>query len=340
MDAVSPLVQRKRDHITACLDESVDLHRDSFASHKLLYNAFPELALEDVSTEVKFAGRTISAPLIISSMTGGVGEEFLRINRNLALAAEALNIPLGLGSMKVMLTHREALASYEIGDLAPHVAVIANLGLVSFNYGLTFQDLERVIELIRPTVFGLHLNALQEAIQQDGDTDFRGLWKHLEEIVARCPVPVYVKECGGGIAPDLVYRLAGLGVDYVDISGSDGTSWSAVEGRLSDDCTQGELFKDFGLPTAWILDHLEKSMLSRTRIVASGGIRNGVQAVKAIALGADYVSVARPFLIAALDSPQAVIEMGSRIIREMKTAMFLVGASTVSELNRTLLVNA
>ncbi len=338
MSTSSPLAKRKLDHIQACLDDSVDLHKDSFVSQKLLYNALPELALEDVSTEVEFAGKAIAAPLIISSMTGGVGRKFRDINRNLASGAERLNIPLGLGSMKVMLNHREALASYEVRDVAPSVPVIANLGLVSFNYGLSYADIERVIELTNPDVFGLHLNALQETIQPGGDTNFRGLWTHLEQILGRCPLPVLVKECGGGIAPDLVQRLSGLGVHYVDVSGSDGTSWSAVEGMLSEDSSLGELFKDFGLPTAWILERLVKEKLGRTRIVASGGVRTGVQAVKAMALGADYVSVARPFLLAALVSADAVVETGRKLIQEMRTAMFLVGVRRVRELSRSVIV--
>lgn len=336
--AISPLVQRKFDHITACLDDSIDLQRDSFSSYKLRYNALPELALDDVSTEGEFAGKKISAPLIISSMTGGVGKEFRDINRNLAQAAEELKIPFGLGSMKVMLNHLEALASYEVRDLAPSVPLIANLGLVSFNYGLNYSDVERVIDLVRPDVFGFHLNALQEVIQEHGDTNFRGLSKTLETIIEKCPIPVYIKECGGGIAPEIVLRLARMGADYVDVSGNDGTSWSAVEGRLSEDSSMGELFKDFGLPAAWILQNLDKQQLEKTMIVASGGMRDGVQAVKAIALGADYVSVARPFLAAALHSPEAVVDVGRKVIEEMRTAMFLVGVRRIVQINRTLLI--
>lgn len=336
--AVSRLVQRKFDHIAACLDDSVDLQRDSFSPYKLRYNALPELALDDVSTEVEFAGKTVAAPLIISSMTGGVGKEFRNINRNLAEAAEELKIPFGLGSMKVMLHHREALPSYEVRHLAPSVPLIANLGLVSFNYGLTYTDMQRVIEMVQPDLFGIHLNALQEVIQEHGDTNFRGLSKHLETIVTKCPLPLYVKECGGGIAPEIVHRLSGMGVHYIDISGNDGTSWSAVEGRLSEDSSMGELFKDFGLPTAWILENLDRQKLIKTKIVASGGIRDGVQAVKAIALGADYVSVARPFLIAALRSPEAVVDVGKKIMQEMRTAMFLLGIARVAEIDRRLLI--
>lgn len=335
---MSRLVQRKFDHIAACLDDSVDLQRDSFSSYKLRYSALPELAMDDVSTNVEFAGKTVAAPLIISSMTGGVGTEFRDINRNLAEAAEELKIPFGLGSMKVMLKYREALASYKVRDLAPSVPLIANLGLVSFNYGLTYSDVERVIDLVRPDVFGIHLNALQEVIQENGDTNFRGLSQRLREIVQKCPLPVYLKECGGGIAPEIVYRLAKIGVHYVDVSGNDGTSWSAVEGRLSEDSRMGELFKDFGLPTAWILENLDRKNTAKMRIVASGGIRDGVQAVKAIALGADYVSIARPFLIAALNSTDAVIEVGRKVIQEMRTAMFLVGVARVADLKRSLLI--
>ena len=333
----SPLNDRKMQHIRACLDDSVDLQRDSFAAVKLLYSALPELSLEEVSTETDFAGETISAPLIISSMTGGVGEDFVSINRNLALAAQELNIPLGLGSMKVMLRHKEAEPSFRVRDVAPKVKLIANLGLVSFNYGLTFDDVRRIIDLVQPNAFALHLNALQEVIQVGGDTNFKGLLSRLEEIVRRCSVPVVVKECGGGIAPSLVYKLADMGVAYVDLSGNDGTSWASVEGQVGGN-DMGELFKDFGLPTRWILENLDPAKLGNTRIIASGGMRDGIQATKALALGARYVAVARPFLLAALKSADDVIEVGRRIITELRTATFLVGANRVQQLDRSFLM--
>ena len=332
------LNRRKQGHIEVCLDSSVDLERDSFADLKLRYNALPELALPEVSTETRFADRTIAAPLIISSMTGGVGEEFKRLNSNLAAAAERLRVPLGLGSMKVMVKDEAAAPSFEVRDLAPSVPLIANLGLVSFNYGLTWDHAAQIIERLRPDVFGLHLNALQESIQEGGDTDFRNLTAHLSDFVQRCPLPVYVKECGGGIAPDLVETIAGLGVSYIDVSGNDGTSWAAVEARLSSDPSFGELFSDFGLPTRWILERIDPDRTGTARIIASGGIRNGIQAVKALTLGADYVALARPFLLAARESADAVVALGERFIREMRTAMFLVGARDVAELDRKLLL--
>jgi isopentenyl-diphosphate delta-isomerase len=333
------LNRRKQGHINACLDSGVDLGRDSFEQIKLRYNALPEVALDDVSTETDFAGRTIAAPLIISSMTGGVGDEFLRINRNLALGAETLKIPLGLGSMKVMLRDEAAADSFMIRDVAPSVPIIANLGLVSFNYGIGWDDVDRIVERVQPDVFGLHLNALQESIQEGGDTDFRGLKRRLEEFVVRSKLPVYVKECGGGIAPDLVETIARTGVQYIDISGNDGTSWARVEAALSRDQSLGELFGDFGLPTRWILERVRKDQMSEARLVASGGIRNGIQAVKAFAMGADFASVARPFLLAAMESPDAVVSTGRKLIREIRTAMFLVGAGSIGELDRTFLID-
>lgn len=331
--------QRKLNHIEACLDDGVDLQRDSFAAWKLRYCALPELALAEVSTEAEFVGKPIAAPLIISAMTGGADPSFRRINGNLARAAEALRIPLGLGSMKVMLSEPEAEASFRLREQAPTIPIISNLGLVSFNHGLGLEALERVQEVAQPDAFGLHLNALQEVVQEGGDTDFRGLYGHLEAILRRCSLPVYVKECGGGIAPELVARLAALGVAYIDVSGSDGTSWAAVEARLSADPSLGERLRDFGLPTAWILERLPVPP-GPARIVASGGIRDGLQAVKALALGAQYVAVARPFLQAALESAEAVVALGERFIREMRTALLLVGCRSVGELGRQHLIRA
>jgi isopentenyl-diphosphate delta-isomerase len=339
---VVALNARKTAHLDACHDESVDLARDSFDRLKLRYSALPEIALADVSTGTEFAGKPIAAPLLISCMTGGAGERFLRINRNLAEAAERLNLPLGLGSMKVLLAHPGAAASFRVRDLAPSVPLIANIGLVSFNYGVRMEDLERIRDLVQPDVFALHLNALQEAVQPGGDTDFRGLWNHLETVVPRCPLPVLVKECGGGIAPPLVRRLLELGVRYVDVSGNDGTSWAAVEGLANGSDPLGELFKDFGLPTAWILERLPQALAGgpppKGRIVAGGGIRNGLQAAKALALGADYVSVARPFLLAAEQSVEAVVGVAERLMHELRTAMFLMGVTRVAQLDRTFFV--
>lgn len=332
------LNRRKGQHIEACLDDAVDLGQDSFARFRLRYLALPEIARDEVRTETVFAGHKIQAPLIISCMTGGAGAEFERINANLALGAEALGIPLGLGSMKVMLRHKEAQASFMLRHIAPNAVVIANFGLVSFNHGLTYEDVDRIVDSVRPDALGLHLNALQEAIQEGGDCDFRGMLKHLEAIARRSKIPVYVKECGGGIAPELVERLLSAGADYVDISGSGGTSWAAVEGSLSQDPSLGELFRDFGLPTAWILERLAPGLRQCGKIVASGGIRNGLQGAKALALGASYFSMARPFLIAAHESPEAVIALGRRVITELRTAMFLTGVRECGELHQSLLL--
>ena len=316
-------------------EEGVELGRDSFGEDALRYNALPEMALGDVSLASTFAGKEVAAPLIISCMTGGAGERFERINRNLAIGARELNIPLGLGSMRVLLQHAAAESSFKVRQEAGQVPLIANLGLVSFNHGLVYEDVERIIDMVQPDVFGLHLNALQEVIQEGGDNDFRGLLGHLEHLARRCPLPVYVKECGGGIAPGLVRKLFSAGAAYVDISGNDGTSWAAVEGRLSADPSLGELFRDFGLPTAWILERLSPSVVKGGRVVASGGIRNGLQAVKALALGARWVGVARPFFLAAEHSAEAVVALGSRILTEMRTALFLLGVKTPQALNRS-----
>lgn len=333
----TPLGQRKESHIDACLDDSVDRFDDSFDGVKLRYSALPEISRDEVSMETEFAGKRVRAPVVISSMTGGPGQRFVDLNRNLALGAEAAGLPLGLGSMKVMLTDEAAERSFMVRDLAPSVPLVANLGLVSFNYGVSWDDVERIIDCVRPDAFAFHLNALQESIQDGGDTDFRGLRKTLEKLIERCPIPVYVKECGGGIAPELVRAIAAMGAEYIDVSGSDGTSWASVEARLGDEPEFGERFRDFGLPTRWILERIDTAAVRPARLVASGGIRTGIQAVKALALGADLVGVARPFLLAAIESPEAVAALADRFVREMRNAMFLTGAGSVAALGRRML---
>lgn len=317
------------------MDEAVDLARDSFAPFKLRYNALPGIALEEVSTATTFAGKEIAAPLIIACMTGGAGERIVRINRNLAEGARRLNIPLGMGSMKVLLEDPAAEESFRLREVAGTVPLIANLGLVSFNHGLRYEDVERIVALTSPDVFGLHLNALQEAIQAGGDTDFRGMLEHVEAIAGRIELPVYVKECGGGILPEGVEKLFQAGAAYVDLSGNDGTSWAAVAGMVGGDRELGELFKDFGVPTAWILKRLPARLTEGGRVVASGGIRNGLQAVKALAMGAGQVSIARPFFLAADQSADAVVRLGERIFHEMKVALFLTGCRGIEDVNRS-----
>jgi isopentenyl-diphosphate delta-isomerase len=328
------LNRRKEGHLEVCLDDAVDRRVDSFSGVKLRYNALPEISREQVSTATEFGGKAVRAPIVIASMTGGTAARLIEVNRNLARGAEALGLPLGLGSMKIMLSDATAVPSFQVRDLAPSVPLIANLGLVSFNYGIVWDDVERIIDRIRPDVLALHLNALQESVQDGGDTDFRGLRKTLERIIRRCPIPVYVKECGGGIAPELVHAIAAMGAAYVDVSGSDGTSWASVEARLGGDPDFGERFRDFGLPTRWILERVDAAAIRPARLVASGGIRDGIQAVKALALGADLVSMARPFLAAAVESGQAVAALGERMIREMQNAMFLTGAVSIGRLGR------
>ena len=330
--------RRKQDHLEACLNDGVDLGRDSFGSLKLRYNALPGLALEEVSTETRFAGKIISAPLIISGMTGGVGPEFIRINRNLARGAQQLGIPFGLGSMKVLLAQPEALESFDMRAYAPDVPIIANLGLVSFNYGLGLADVKDLIRDLQPDAFGFHLNALQEVAMDEGDTDFRGLAERLTALKSQLDLPLYLKECGGGIAPEQVRIISQAGADYIDVSGNDGTSWAAVEARRSSNPALGELFSDFGLPTTWILKNLSPDQVGKSQIVAGGGIRDGIQAAKALALGARFVSVARPFLIAATESEAAVVACGERLIRELRTAMFLTGSASLADLNRDLFI--
>lgn len=331
--------RRKRAHLKAVAEADVDLAQDSFARWQLGYNALPELSLEEVDLRAEFAGRPIAAPLIISCMTGGIGEPFVTINRRLAEAAETLRVPVGLGSMRVLLEHPRARESFAIRAIAPSVPIIANLGLVSLNHGVTGDDVMRLIDVVQPDLFAFHLNALQEAIQDGGDTDFRGLLGKLADLVRRIRLPVYVKECGGGIAPRLVRDLFDLGVRYVDISGRDGTSWSAIEAALSRDPEFGAIFRDFGLPTAWILDQLGRGGSVPPGVVASGGIRHGIQAAKALALGAEFVAMARPFVLAASESTEAVVALGQRFIRELRTAMFLVGARSLASLNRGQLIS-
>ncbi len=326
---------RKMEHIAIISgDEETDRRKNYFDRLHLKHRALPELDLHRVDPSIEFMGKRLSFPLLISSMTGGMQETVMRINRNLALAAEATGVAMAVGSQRVMFTHKEARASFELRPFAPAALLFANLGAVQLNRGFGLDHCRQALEVLDADALYFHLNPLQEAVQPEGDVDFSGLAEKIGAASRSLPKPVIVKEVGAGISPQDARLLASQGIRFIDVAGSGGTSWSRIEhfrrqSAQPDDL--GLLFQDWGNPTPLALRALSP-LRPQITLIASGGIRSGIDMVKAIVLGASLCGLAKPFLKPAMDSPEAVIETIGRLKREFTVAMFLVGAGNIRQL--------
>lgn len=332
MDDIS---KRKLDHIELCLTNDVSMTSPTgFNRLYFLHQALPELALEDVSLETTFLGRRVSAPIFISSMTGGPARG-VDINRHLGEAAQMLNLPMGVGSQRIMFENKHARKSFQAARKAgPDVQLFANLGAVQLNYGFGVQEVREAVSSIDANGVFLHLNALQEVVQPGGNTNFRGLLGRIGEIVHEVDFPVLVKEVGCGISPNVAIALASQGVRAIDVSGGGGTSWAKIESHRTSDKMQhtlGEVFGNWGIPTAESLV-LCRDVLPDFPLIASGGMRSGLDVAKAIALGADMVSFAMPLLEPATKSSGDVITTLEQIMAELRVAMFLIGVHDIPTL--------
>ncbi len=327
-------MRRKLDHVAICLQEEVEARQDTgFERYRFTHRALPEISLGEVSLAGRFLGRDVGAPLMIASMTGG--PQFSRdINRNLARAAQMLGLPIAVGSQRVMFRHPEARTSFtEVREIAPDVPVYGNLGAVQLNCGFGVEEVLQAADVLRADGVFLHLNATQEAIQLRGDTNFRGLLDRIGEVVRAARLPILVKESGAGISAAVAIQLEDKGVAAIDVSGVGGTSWARVEGFRAKEPMRrrlGEVFADWGIPTAESL--VQCRAATSLPLIASGGIRTGLDAAKALALGADLVALALPLLEPATRSADAVAQALSQICEEMRLAMFLVGARDVQGL--------
>ncbi|MGH7659628.1 MAG: type 2 isopentenyl-diphosphate Delta-isomerase [Vulcanimicrobiaceae bacterium] len=330
---------RKNRHLDICLHDDVAGTLDAgFAAVRLRHEALPEIALNDVVLGTKFLGHALQAPLIVSSMTGGT-QRAQEINRNLARAAQAMGVAIGLGSIRAAIENPSLFATYDVRDVAPSVMLFANLGAVQLNYGVTAVDAQRAIKAIGANGLYLHFNPLQESLQPGGDTNFRGLIQKIAELVQKLDVPVVAKSVGSGIAPSTAQRLFDAGVAAIDVAGAGGTSWARVEGKRSDDALRSRLaeqFADWGFPTATATRALRQAFPSAT-IVASGGLRSGVDVAKALALGADLTGIALPLLEPATRSADAVMEALGEIVEGLRIAMFATGSRTLANLRDALL---
>ncbi len=334
---MNDIEKRKQEHLEINLQKDVSSARSSgFENYAFTHEALPEIDLAHVKTDTRFLEKSLNIPLLISSMTGGTPEGSL-INLRLAEAANETGVAMGVGSQRADLERKKSEKHSNIREIAPNIPLYANLGAVQLNYGFTVNDCKKAVDLIRADALILHLNPLQEALQPEGQTNFYGLAKKIELVCKAIEVPVIVKEVGWGISASTARKLIELGVSAIDVAGAGGTSWSEVEKHRSDGDRNFRLagnYRDWGIPTADAVVEAREA-LPGTPIVASGGMNTGIEVAKAIALGANIAGVARPFLIAANESTEAVISKIQEIRKELRITMFVVGAGTIDALAST-----
>jgi isopentenyl-diphosphate delta-isomerase len=330
-------LDRKDSHLSLALEREVDLSSadaSGFGALRFDHDALPEIDLADVRTEVDLLGKRLAAPLVVGAMTGGTpraGE----VNRRLAEAAARCRVGFALGSQRKMLIDPTTRDSYAVREVAPELPLLfGNLGAVQLNLGVGPRELRRLVEDVGCDAFNFHLNPLQEAIQPEGETCFADLVPKLREVVPGLGVPVLLKEVGSGISETTARKIGELPVAGVETSGVGGTSWSLIESLRTEDPVQrrvGELFSRWGIPTAESIAICRRALPDRV-VIASGGIRNGIEVAKALALGADAVAVALPVLRAAARSVEDAVQALRVLVTELRTAMFLTGCRTVQDL--------
>lgn len=329
---------RKADHLRICLEEDVEFNRltNGLEQYHFLHSCLPEIDWQEISLNVQFLGYQLQAPLLISSMTGGT-EEAKMINRRLATVAQKYKIAMGVGSQRIILEKPELAHTFSIRDLAPDIPLFANLGAVQLNYNYGIKECLQLVKALEADALILHLNPLQECIQTRGDTNFRGILDKISNLCWSTSIPIIVKEVGNGISQKMAEKLIAAGVSAIDVAGTGGTSWAKVESQRATDPLKrklGKTFAEWGLPTAnCILDIREIN--TEIPLIASGGLRNGLEVAKAIALGADLAGMARPFLAAAAESSESLVEMVELLLAEITTVMFCTGNATISELKNS-----
>ena len=339
--ALTKTQKRKKEHLEICLDtESVtSASGTGLNRYRFVHNALPELDIDEIDLSTTFLGKRLQAPILISSMTGGF-DLARKVNRNLAAAAQSLGVAMGVGSQRVAVEEPSAAGSFEVRDVAPDILLFGNLGAVQLNYGYTVEHCRRAVSMIGADALILHLNVLQEAVQPEGNRNFKGLGEKIAAVCRELEVPVIAKEVGNGISVDAAIRLQRAGVKALDVAGYGGTSWSAVEAQRA--VKQGKrpdtAFAAWGIPTEEALVSVRQA-LPDIQLIASGGVRSGVDIAKAIALGADLGAFGQPLLAAALESSAKVIEFIAGVIHELKVSMLCVGAVDLTALRKAPLVH-
>ena len=332
-----PMASRTLRHIDACLTGPVEYVgvTTGFERLTLPYNALTQTSLAGVNLATTFLGVPLKAPVLIGAMTGGA-ELARTINRNLAQAAQKLGVGMMLGSQRIMLGDGDAAtaaaASFAVRDLAPDALLIGNIGLAQMSDGLA-PRLAAALERVGANAVAVHTNPLQEAMQDNGDTDFTGTLAGLGRLARELDYPVLVKEVGHGIGAAAAQQLRGLPIAAVDVAGAGGTSWARVEQVVRYGEVRHPAIADWGVPTAQALREV-REVLPGMPLVASGGIRTGMDAAKALAMGAEVVALARPLLAPAIESASAVVDVLGEFIEELRICLHGCGAADLAALRR------
>ena len=337
MSKVTQIGSRKSDHIRINLEEDVRSGLTTgLERYRFIHQALPEIDLEAVDLRQEIFKKHLKAPILISSMTGGTPEAGA-INRVLAEAAQQMGVAMGLGSQRAAIDHPELAHTFQVRSLAPDILLFANLGAIQLNYRYGVDECRRAVEMIEADALILHLNALQEAVQPEGNTQFAGLLKRIEQVCKALPVPVIAKEVGWGFSERAASLLAEAGVTAIDVAGAGGTSWSQVEMHRAENESQKRLaaaFIDWGIPTADSILNVRKAAPDLL-VFASGGLRTGTDIAKCIALGAALGGMAGPFLKAASRSVEATIQTIGEVKHEIQVCMFATGAKDLEALKST-----
>jgi isopentenyl-diphosphate delta-isomerase len=329
--------KRKAEHIKICLEQKAQATnvKAGFEDIHLVHRALPEVNRKDINLSTSFLGKKFNAPLIVGAMTGGT-EEATQINSNIAQAVEKLGLGMGLGSQRAAIEDQKLEKTYAVArKAAPNAFLIANIGGVQLVHGYGIKEVRKVVEMIDADAVAIHLNALQEAVQPEGQTNFKGVLAKIAQVAGELDKPVIVKETGAGISAEDAKALQAAGVKAIDVGGVGGTSFAAVEyyrGRTS----LGEAFWDWGIPTvASIVESIQSAKLP---VIASGGVRSGMDVAKALALGASLASVSQPVLEAAVKGSKETEQLLYCLIDELRNVLFLVGSENIASLAKVPLV--
>lgn len=324
---------RKEQHIHICATEDVEAtKRDHGFDHVTLpHVALPELSWQDIETRRSFLGAAFGAPILITGMTGGI-EKAAMINERLAAAAMKFQIPMGVGSQRLALENPEHAGIFQLKEKFPTLFLIANVGIAQILHDDWQRYCEAAINMIQADALAIHVNVLQELVQVEGDRNFRGVIRRIGEIVRAIKIPVLIKEVGAGLDAKSIQALFNVGVRAFDLGGRGGTSWAFIEGKRSlnpEIQRLGHLFRDWGISTAQALADAQALQLTNVEFVATGGIRDGVTALKALYAGASMAGIGLPLFRAALEDDEGPTRELDRIIRELKIAMMCGGTATL-----------
>ncbi|MEN0088459.1 MAG: type 2 isopentenyl-diphosphate Delta-isomerase [Pseudomonadota bacterium] len=339
------LTSRKDEHLSIVLERRHKAGRASagFDAFEFVHCALPDLHFDEIDLSQDFLGRKLAAPFIVSSMTGGPSRA-ADINRNIAEACEAAGVALAVGSQRVAIEQEGAGGGLgaDLRRIAPSVPIVGNIGVAQLNTGFGVDEARRAVDMLEADGLYIHLNPLQEAVQPEGDRDFRGLFYKIEALANELPVPVLIKEVGNGISAPLAKRFVDAGIRHIDVAGAGGTSWAAVEAaRISDptDAATANAFAQWGIPTADAVMAI-RDAFPESVIIASGGVRSGIDAAKAIRLGADMVGQAAGLLDAANDSAAALVAHLEGLKKALRIVCFCTDSGDLEALRKADITSA